>query len=489
MCQNGETFDLRKIVFLVVVVHYNSCLFNILDMEGMMIGGQQPAFNMYHTMSIASPGMATLMDQKHIPKPMETRDLNNTKDIDGSYAIDKFAKFETKPQFLAERDFPESLPKARTHSRNVPDRSLMVEDIDGAQFTLGGGMDRTNRFVDPLNPKYKLPSYHVAAGLFEAANTKPPRDIMQVKDVNNQREPRFRPTRDPLALNDIDGAKADYNGYDSVRERFEEKLKMAAKTAGKEYTRGAGQNQEAAFNPCNERFQDRTTRCVDPTAPVYTVNGIVIEDDPVRSKPKRLPKLIENGTFSLRTDDVIGATTLSNPKRKERREVRNIMNTADVEGAQADTVQHSIISNRLTCPLFPVYQSLDDGAPNEAHIKPLMPAESIDFPSTRIMKLRQSMGLGPVGASSTGTMQRSASNSGIVSPVRLSARSPATSAPNSARMRASGAAMMSNNASVPNLDFGGLGSARLSARGGSKPNSKGASARDTEIQSVRDLPQ
>lgn len=454
-------------------------------MQAWMTGADQGPAAMYQTMSITTPGPATLADQKHIPKPMAERSINKTSDIEGAYAVDRLAKFETKPQFLAERDFPESLPKPRTHTRNVPDRALMVEDIDGAQFTLGGGMDRTTRNVDPLMPKYKLPSYHVAAGLFDAASTKAPRDIMRVKDVNNQSKPKFIPsTRDPLALHDIDGAKADYNGYDSVRDRFEEKLNVAARKKGfQTYLESRPPQDEAApFNPCNPRFQDRTTRHVDPTAPVYQVNGIVIEDDPVRSKPKRLPKLIQNGTFSLRTDDVVGATTYSNPKRKERGEVRNIMNTADVEGAQADTVKHAIVTNRLTCPLFPVYQSLDNGAPSESHIKPLMPSESIEFPSTRIMKLRQEMGLGPVGSST---------REGVYSPVRTSARdsNPASarasargSNPTSARMRASGA----NAASVPNLDFTGVG-ATSSARGSGK-GSKGPSARDAEIQSVRDLP-
>ena len=101
-------------------------------MQAWMTGGDQGRSSMYTTMSITTPGPATLADQKHIPKPMAERPINMTSDIDGAYAIDRFAKYETRPQFLAERDFPESLPKPRTHTRNVPDRSLMVEDIDGA---------------------------------------------------------------------------------------------------------------------------------------------------------------------------------------------------------------------------------------------------------------------------------------------------------------------------------------------------------------------
>ena len=474
-------------------------------MQAYLTGGEQPV-GMYTSMSITSPGPCLLSDQKNIQKEFATRNINSVRDIDGAYASDRLAKFETRPQFLAERDFPESLPKPLTHTRNVPDRSLMVEDIDGAQFTLGGGMDRTNRHVNPLNPNYKLPSYHVSGGLFDMASTKPARDIMKVRDVNDFAPPRYKHTRDVLGVDDIDGAKADYNGYDSVRERFQEKLHTAARKAGKDPYAPRATNTEPPFPLTNPRFQDRTQRCTNLCAPKYTIHGIAIEDDPVRSRPKALPRLIENGTFSLRTDDVVGATTLTNPKRKERKEVRNIMNTQDVEGAQADTIKHSITSNRVTCPLFPVYQSLDDGSPVAALVKPLMPSESIEFPSTRIMKLRQEMGLGPVGGA-TNTMGTPSGRAveGYSPIVSTRGKSPYGSAPTSSRggggslVDTGGPTSNSNGNTVPNLDFGTMGSARgggggyMSGGGSAKGSAKASarsrpSAREVEIASVRDLP-
>ena len=453
-------------------------------MQAYLTGGEQSS-NVYTSMSITSPGPCVLADQKSKPKEFATRNINSVRDIDGAYTSDKLAKFETRPQFLAERDFPEALPKQLTHTRNVPDRALMVEDIDGAQFTLGGGMDRTNRHVNPLEPNYKLPSYHVSGGLFDMASTKPARDIMKVRDVNAIKPPRERRTRDVMTLNDIDGAKADYNGYDSVRERFEQKLAVAAAKTGRDPD--APRERDAAhFSLTNPRFQDRTQRCTNVNAPRYNIHGICIEDDPVKSKPKALKKFINNGTFSLRTDDVVGATTHTNPKRKERKEVRNIMNTQDVEGAQADTVKHSIASERVTCPLFPVYKSLDNGAPLAPLIKPLMPSESIEFPSTRIMKLRKEMGLGPAGSSAA---------SGSFSPVNTGrGRSPFGSAPTSSRRGSGGGAGFADtggptsSGTVPSLDFKGMSTSGPVSGGASAKASSRPSAREIEIASVRDLP-
>ena len=121
-------------------------------------------------------------------------------------------------------------------------------------------MDRTNRHVNPLEPDYKLPSYHVSGGLFDMVSTKPARDIMKVKDVNDKKPPRQKPTRDIMALNDIDGAKADYNGYDSMRERFENKLAVAALKTGRDPNAPRVQ-EEVPFTLTNPKFQDRTQRC------------------------------------------------------------------------------------------------------------------------------------------------------------------------------------------------------------------------------------
>ena len=107
------------------------------------------------------------------------------------------------------------------------------------------------------------------------------------------------------------------------------------------------------------RFQDRGQRTTDLMNPVYTVNGIVIMDEQRYTKPRPLKKYITDSNL-LHTRDIDGA--FSGWGRLERKEYRNIMSTIDVEGAQADTIVHSIRSERVTNPLTPVYQSLEGDA-------------------------------------------------------------------------------------------------------------------------------
>lgn len=186
-------------------------------MQRFLTGGEQ-ADNPYQSMSITTPGPCTLWDQKRLPKPYALKATNNVNDIEGAVAYDKFAKFDTRPAFDAARDFPESLPKPKTHTRNDPDRQLMTQDIDGAQFTLGGGMDRTNRHVNPLEPVYKLPTYKVPISQHNLVTAPPARDTMMVKDINADPNPKREivTNRHPLDTSDIEGAHADYNGFKYV---------------------------------------------------------------------------------------------------------------------------------------------------------------------------------------------------------------------------------------------------------------------------------
>lgn len=69
------------------------------------------------------------------------------------------------------------------------------------------------------------------------------------------------------------------------------------------------------------------------------------------------------------------------PKLETRREIRNINFIQDIEGAQADTLKHTIVTKRRINPLYPVYQSLDDGEPLEPLVKPLLPPAIIKKPT------------------------------------------------------------------------------------------------------------
>ena len=500
--------------------------------------------NMYMTTSITSPGAPVLYNQKALPKPFEIKIINRIDDIPGTVTVDKFSKYATKPQFNAAVDLPESIPKVRSKTRNVPDRQLMITDIDGAQYSAIGGMERTNRFVDPLQPEYKLPSFTGAINSFEVASQKPVRDIMNTSDIpgtksNMNANTTSRATKDVLNVNDIDGAKADYNGFHSMRQRFEVALNKSRNFGGIGKPAQPKGILHEDYQPITFesklKFSERTTRRTDPVQPIYHSNGVYLTDD-VLSKPKQGKKFIDAGTFSLTTQDIVGATSTNSPKKKERREVRDIMNTMDVQGAQADTVVHSIVSERVTCPLFPIYKSLDDGSPMQAVLKPLVEASEVKSPSLRLLKMhldetaKIAASKTAAAAAASSTPPRSArspagpassmlnlsafeqeqgtgSGSNVLySPVN-SSRSPINSSRstlNSARSGGSGSFFspirsesnqsmgMSASKSVPHLNTQALYSARSSGSGRSGGGGKLSASelsRRQEVASVRSLPE
>jgi hypothetical protein len=128
-----------------------------------------------------------------------------------------------------------------------------------------------------------------------------------------------------------------------------------------------------------------TSRVTDLNAPSYVIHGMEISDDPRYSKPKPLKKYIHNGTFSLSTMDISGATSkFASHNMRPRREFRNLTTTQDIEGAQADTLKRCMTTLRETNPLAPVYPSLDGGKPLFNIIEPLLPAAIVKKPLIRI---------------------------------------------------------------------------------------------------------
>ena len=311
------------------------------------------------TMSITSPGKCTLEDQKRSPKPYVVKATNFVGDIDGAITKSRYDHLVTK---ITNQTIPDAFARPKHHARNVQDLSLHVDDIDGARFAPTGGMERTKRKMDPLNPKYILPSFASPLPIMIDSA----KDPLYVGDIDGTKSKAFSTysTRDPISASDIPGATANY------KERA--KLALLANTFGSDLQRTV----RVDFSPEEMRrlrFQDRSSRCIDIMAPSYQYNGMVIADDPLKSKPKKLPQYVPNGTFSLLTEDIEGATPGKLKEKKfTRRELRNIMSTADIVGAQADTVLHAIVSTRNTCPLSPTYQSLNYGEPLEPIIKPLI---------------------------------------------------------------------------------------------------------------------
>lgn len=312
-------------------------------------------------MSITSFGASVLDNQKEPEKRFAIKKTNDVSDIEGASSHSRYAKFYGKPQFQ-QSDVPGSTSKALTHSRNCRDLQLYLDDIEGTRHAIKDRMMRTQRHVNPLVPEYPLPTYLPV----EHVEPKFIRDTLYVQDIDGAqvKVKREFETRDIMGVSDIVGAQACFRPR-HARVRLEAEphdvMWLAEDMKMKKYT-------------------DRTQRVTDLNNPVYTINGMTYQDDPRYGKPKPLPKEVR-GSHLLQTHDIDGA--YPGWGRRERTEFRNLTSTRDIEGAQADTIKHSITTKRFTNCLTPVYQSLDGDGPLYPLIRPIMPAELITEPTLR----------------------------------------------------------------------------------------------------------
>lgn len=307
----------------------------------------------YTTLSIASLGAATL--PKEEKRVIRGRDSNDISDIDGARTTNRYEKYTNKPQFL-NSDVPGASSKILSHSRNVPDRSLEIDDIDGTRFFIKDSFFRTKRDVNPLNPTYKLASYAPV----EPFQPKFVRDNLYHDDVEGSRTKASRPflPRDTMSVNDIEGAQVNWKPRN-------ERARLEASPYDNMNTDGVMIR--------NIRHQDRSNRVVDALNPVYEFDGMIIADDKF-SKPRK-PKSLISDNNQLKTQDILGAT--AGWHTFNGREVKNTNFLGDIIGAHADTIKHSIITNRSTHPLVPIYQSLDDGEALMPLNKPLIPSSMV----------------------------------------------------------------------------------------------------------------
>ena len=163
----------------------------------------------------------------------------------------------------------------------------------------------------------------------------------------------------------------------------------------------------ALLSKPNHRFYDRTSRFVDPNAPVYHINGMDHYDD-ISSKPRKPRALIVDSQL-LQTKDILGARPGWKPTDFPRREFKNTNYLGDIPGAQADSIKHSIITKRETHPLVPVYQALDGyGELLEPLIPPLLPPSMIKVPTVPLQRNNQ-----PNVSSSSSSKNNSNNNNNV----------------------------------------------------------------------------
>ena len=275
------------------------------------------------------------------------------------------------------------------------DKSLYVDDIDGARTFIKDKMLPTGRHVDPLQPTYQLPSFN----MFHDNETKFLRNTLDVSDIDGAtpKVPKKYAPRETMP-NDIEGAQACWR----PRHR---RARLEAPPAD---------IMDVSDVIASRKPLQVTTRRTNPIAPEYTIYGSTINDDPKYTKPKPLPEQIHNGHL-LATADINTASRHWQPHM--RREFRNLTSTQDIEGAQADTVIHSIVTKRETNPLQPTYQGLDKRTLLEPPVLPLMPPSIITRPTIKPSK--DTGGPAPIPSSSRA---HSAAPETAPEPVSYSAR-------------------------------------------------------------------
>lgn len=321
-------------------------------------------FNPYQTISITSFGSATLPDQKRPVIQYATRDVNSVADIDGAQSTKYGNRYTNRPQFL-NSEISGATSKPLTHARNVEDKQLCLDDIEGTRHSIKDRMMRTKRHVNPLVPDYNLPKFYNTT----VPETRFMRDSLDITDIEGTRPKPAKTNlfkiRDTMTTTDIVGAQA---GWKPLHRR----ARMEAEPHNILDIPIATKN--------HDKFADLSKKPKDLLDPHYHVNGMDYNDDPRWTKPKRTPQYIADNHCN-RTDDIEGAS--SGWGRIQRTEYRNLTSTQDIQGAQADTVIKSIKTDRLTCPLMPTYKDLDFGDPLPPLVTPLMPPSLIKEPTIR----------------------------------------------------------------------------------------------------------
>ncbi|ETV93080.1 hypothetical protein, variant 2 [Aphanomyces invadans] len=158
------------------------------------------------------------------------------------------------------------------------------------------------------------------------------RDSFQTADIEGTRAaPRYtHPPRDCMNLSDIAGATASWRPRGVKTSKQKDSMQVA--------------------DIIHAGFQSQ--RVTDALRPVHVVNGFRSADDP-RSFPKAPYKSTNHPFYPLETHDIQGANptdslkgVVGNIPHVKRRHFRSTNNVQDIRGAQANTVHHSIVSNR-----------------------------------------------------------------------------------------------------------------------------------------------
>lgn len=258
---------------------------------------------------------------------------NQTSDIPGA-SVPKAYKFTNKPDYGCRvDDIAGARPMRLERSSNAISRITDCSDIEGAQPMPHGF--KTIRFTDPMDPTYNL----------SVVKAEPMPVLKFLGDRNNTKDidgaqpaPLYKwKQRKTMDLGDIEGAQA---GWKPKHKRHQ----------------GPPRDNINVLDINGGGFKSK--RVTDPLNPVHIIHGLTIEDDK-RSRPRELPRK-RNGPNLMNTRDIPGAYPgWVPPNKRVVRQVRPTNQTSDIMGAQADSFQHGIRTNRISNPLDPAYTGVD----------------------------------------------------------------------------------------------------------------------------------
>ncbi|KAF4653141.1 hypothetical protein FOL47_010671 [Perkinsus chesapeaki] len=296
---------------------------------------------------------------------------------------------------------PKDVPRGRILYVKDIDASLTTSDIDKCkpcyywldylhkpEFSL---TFKTNRVLDPLNPIYKLPSWEAVPVGAPRFNGRVTNDIRDIEHSNPKRLiPDRNYVRDPNDVSDIEYARSK-----SVQDQLNDLRKRGALRDPRSVDLSL-YAKDINAGPLDGRLP--AMRGTDPLEPTYVIptepvlgrrrlppatslNHIWAEEVGKVEEPKMEPTTIgevplsrprklqwDNSEpfFSLLKEDIAGASSQRhvgcipfNIYQQSSEDRPDLHNTADIPGAQVNSLKKGIVTRRKLDPQNPKYTFLD----------------------------------------------------------------------------------------------------------------------------------
>ena len=253
----------------------------------------------------------------------------------------RFGVFTNKVDFINKvDDIERTNPKILHYPLNKPEYNLTNKDIEKSSPQINHL--KTNRFINPLEPKYNLPKVEE----YSPEIPKFIRDSIDIKDISGARPQKYFQwkTREtfPLDNHGIEGSKTK-----------------------KTYVRRNLGNTKYHYIDYSDLNLDifKTKRNTNPLDPIYGFkkNEEIFKYGPIeKSKPQTYYPYFYQPALNLKLDDIKGANIGSKNKINKFNGNNYEMTTHDIKGCNVGSLKKGIVTNRCTNPLYPEYHYLGE---------------------------------------------------------------------------------------------------------------------------------